>query len=75
MLVDIRAPLFAAAGRPICRERRPVGRRGSRISPNVLTSILGAVSDLVLVLTPEEEATVNAAACHGVLPLLSPGRC
>ena len=53
-------------------------RRASRIPPDVLTSALGAVSDLALALSPEEVAAANAAACRAVLPLLrgseDPGR-
>ena len=77
MLVDIGAHLFAAAGRLTYEEGRPA-RRASRISPDVLTSALGAVSDLALALSPEEAAAANAAACRAVLPLLrgseDPGR-
>jgi hypothetical protein len=78
MLVDIGAHLFAAAGRLTYEEGRPTGRRASRISPDVLTSALGTVSDLALALNPEEAAAANAAACRAVLPLLrgseDPGR-
>ena len=44
MLVDIGAHLFAAAGRLTYEEGRPV-RGAFRISPDVLTSVLWAVSD------------------------------
>jgi hypothetical protein len=71
MLIDIGAHLFAAAaqGRLTYKEGRPI-RRASRIPPDVLTSALGAVSDLALALSPEEAAAANAAACRAVLPLL-----